>query len=212
MQETEAKFYVLDLKSIEARLHELEARLIQPRVLETNVRFDLPGKRLRSEGRVLRLRRDIGVRLTYKGPSANEHGVLSRTEIEFTVGDFDRARAFLEALGYQELITYEKYRTTYILEASGASSLVGVSEVSVMLDELPYGNFVEIEGETAESIRSIAHELKLKWDSAIATGYHALFERLCAQRPELDPAQLTFEALNGMKISAEELSVHAADG
>jgi adenylate cyclase class IV len=78
-QEIEAKFYISDLDKITTRLNELEARLIQRRVLETNLRFDLPNGSLRSEGRVLRLRRDTEARFTYKGPSTNEQGVLSRT-------------------------------------------------------------------------------------------------------------------------------------
>ena len=60
-QETEAKFYVRDLDRVESRLLELDARLLQGRILETNIRFDLPGAPLRAEGRVLRLRRDAGV-------------------------------------------------------------------------------------------------------------------------------------------------------
>jgi adenylate cyclase class IV len=39
-QEIEIKFYVNDLKRLEARLLELGAFLIQPRVHESNVRFD----------------------------------------------------------------------------------------------------------------------------------------------------------------------------
>ena len=101
MQEIEAKFYVRDLKKIESRLQDLEARLIQPRVLETNTRFDLPDARLRSEGRVLRLRQDMEARLTYKGAGKSEQGIVNRTEIEFVVGDFEQAKLFLEALGYQ---------------------------------------------------------------------------------------------------------------
>ena len=46
MQETEAKFFVLDLDGIRMRLQTLEAHLIQPRVLETNIRFDLPDSSL----------------------------------------------------------------------------------------------------------------------------------------------------------------------
>jgi len=213
-QEIEAKFYVHDLDKITTRLHGLKAHLIQPRVLETNIRFDLPNGRLGSERRVLRLRHDIEARFTYKSPSANEGGVLSRTEIEFTVGDFEKAKEFLEALGYQPIFHYEKYRTTYVLQTSEVSPLVGASEVSVhiMLDEMPYGNFVEIEGDSLESIRAVSDRLGLKWDTTIATSYHALFKRLCATRPDLDPARLTFTALNGLTITAEELSVHAADG
>jgi adenylate cyclase class 2 len=199
-QETEAKFYVLNLMEIEIRLQDLGARLIQSRVLETNIRFDLPDARLRSERRVLRLRRDTEARLTYKSASTNEEGVLSRTEIEFIVEDFERAKHFLEALGYQPIFYYEKYRTTYELDKN-----------PIMLDELPYGNFVEIEGETVESIRSIANQLNLNWDAAVATSYYTLFERFCTKRPDLDPTLLTFGALNGVRIKAEELSVQAAD-
>ena len=49
--------------------------------------------------------------------------------------------------------------------------------MQVMLDELPYGNFVEIEGETVESIHGLADQLGLNWDAAIATSYNALFDR-----------------------------------
>jgi adenylate cyclase class IV len=64
-QETEAKFYVRDLSRIKSRLEALGARRIQERVLETNIRFDLPGARLRAEGRVLRLRHDTSTKFTY---------------------------------------------------------------------------------------------------------------------------------------------------
>jgi len=90
-QEIEAKFYVKDSKEIESRIRELDARLIQPRVLETNLRFDLPDSRLRSAGRVLRLRQDTAARLTYKGAGQGEQGIVTRTEIEFTVEDFEKA-------------------------------------------------------------------------------------------------------------------------
>jgi len=87
-QETEAKFYVLHLDKITRRLNQLQARLIQARVLETNLRFDLPDHSFHSAGRVLRLRRDTEARLTYKGAGENKSGVLDRQEIEFVVGDF----------------------------------------------------------------------------------------------------------------------------
>lgn len=67
--ETEIKFYVRNLKAVAARLENLSAQLIQPRVLETNLRFDLPDGSLRQQARVLRLRQDTAARLTYKGPS-----------------------------------------------------------------------------------------------------------------------------------------------
>ena len=202
-QEIEAKFYVRDLDGIITRLHELEAHLIQRRVLETNLRFDLPDGSLRSEGRVLRLRRDTEARFTYKGPSTNERGVLSRTEIEFTVDDFEKAKEFMEALGYQKLLYYDKYRTTYELQTSEGS-------VHVMLDELPYGNFVEIEGKSSETIRVTADQLNLNWDTAIGTSYTALFER-ARKTLRLVFRDLSFENFAGMEVNASDLGVRAAD-
>ena len=199
MQEIEAKFYVRDLGKIEARLQALETRLIQPRVLETNIRFDLPDGGLRSEGRVLRLRQDTAARLTYKGAGKNEQGVVNRTEIEFTVEDFNKAKNFLEALGYQKLLQYNKYRTTYELE-----------HCHIMLDELPYGNFVESEGENIATIRSTAAKLNLDMQAAISASYSSLFEKV-RRSLRLTFTDLTFANFAGLNVTAKELSVHAAD-
>ena len=199
MQEIEAKFYVRDLKRIETRLQNWEARLIQPRILETNIRFDLPDARLRSEGRVLRLRQDSEARLTYKDSSRSEQGVVNRTEIEFTVEDFEKAKLFLEALGYQKLLIYEKYRTTYDLK-----------ECHIMLDELPYGNFVEIEGENTETIHKVANQLELDMNTSITASYSALFERVRGTL-NLTSTDLTFTNFVGLQIHADYLQVQPAD-
>lgn len=199
MQETEAKFYVQDLSRIKSQLEKLSAQVVQDRVLETNIRFDFPGATLRAQGRVLRLRRDTEVRLTYKSASLNEQGVLSRDEIEFVVEDFEKAQRFLEALGYQKLVYYEKYRTTYEL-----------NKTHIMLDELPYGDFVEIEGETVESIRSLADQLDLRWATAIGTSYNALFERVQGAL-KLSLQDLSFANFENIQVQASDLGVLAAD-
>ncbi|HSL27970.1 MAG TPA: class IV adenylate cyclase [Anaerolineales bacterium] len=197
--EVEAKFYIRDLPRSRERLEQAGARLIQSRVLETNLRFDLPGAPLRAEGRVLRLRRDTDVRLTYKSASTNEDGVLRREEIEFKIEDFETAKRFLEALGYQKLVSYEKYRTTYDLNGT-----------AIMLDELPYGNFVEIEGETSTSIRAVASLLELNWEAAIAASYHALFDRV-RKSMRLSAEDLSFATFAAIQVAAEDLEVVAAD-
>ena len=197
--ETEAKFYVRDLDRVRSRLEELNATLIQERILETNLRFDLPDGSLRAQGRVLRLRQDSGTKLTYKSASTNEQGVLSREEIEFEVEDFEKAKQLLEALGYQKLVYYEKYRTTYELNND-----------LIMLDELPYGTFVEIEGETVEAIHALANQLHLQWDAAIGTSYTALLEK--AQRNLHRTFQdLSFSEFHGIPVDAAHLEVRAAD-
>jgi adenylate cyclase class 2 len=199
MQETEAKFYVQDSERVQSQLKKLGAQLIQERVLETNIRFDLPGAKLRSQGRVLRLRRDTKVRLTYKSASRKEQGVLSREEIEFVVEDFDKAKKFLEALGYQKLVYYEKYRTTYEW-----------NKTHIMLDELPYGNFVEIEGETIEEIRLVADQLGFNWTAAIGTSYNALFEHV-RQALRLSFTDLSFANFENTAVQAYDLGVYPAD-
>ena len=201
--EIEAKFYVLDLDTIKLRLQELHARLIQERVLEINIRFDLPGAPMRAEGRVLRLRRDTTTKFTYKSASSKEQGVLSREEIEFEVEDFEKAKQFLEALGYQKLVYYEKYRTTYGLQASEGL-------VHIMLDELPYGNFVEIEGATMDAIRSIADQLHFNWDTAIATSYNALLER-ARRNLNREFQDLSFAEFSSVHVNATDLNVQPAD-
>jgi adenylate cyclase class 2 len=198
-EEIEVKFYVNDLARVEARLRALGAILIEPRVHETNLRFDRPDGSLRAAKRVLRLRQAGEARLTFKGAPEDRAGVQARAEIEFAVGDFESARKFLEALGYVQVAVYEKFRATYELDST-----------HVMLDELPYGTFVEVEGAGAESIREVASRLGLDMDAAVPASYLALFERLCAER-NLDPSQLTFAALNGLAVSSEALRVRPAD-
>lgn len=199
MQETEVKFYIDDLNRLKTRLDELGAQLVQERVLEMNLRLDLPDSSLRTEGRVLRLRQDTATRLTYKGASQKDDGILSREEIEFVVEDFDKAKRLLEALGYQKLVYYEKYRTIYELK-----------ETHVMLDELPYGSFVEIEGENAESIRSAADQLHLTWGTAVGTSYLALFERV-RRALNLSFQDVSFTNFANIKVDASHLEAHAAD-
>ena len=78
-----------------------------------------------------------------------------------------------------------------------------------MFDELPYGNFIEIEGEL-ETLRPIVEELHLNWDKAIPASYHALFERLRKSRGLTFP-DLTFENFKGIKVSPDDMMIEYAD-
>ena len=199
-QETEVKFFVKDLARVEMRLRELKAHLIQARVHEVNLRFDNANSDLRKELKVLRLRNDTEAKFTFKGPNDERNdGVLSRKEIEFTVSSFEAAKEFLEALGFAVIAFYEKYRTTYEL-----------NDVHFMLDELPYGNFVEIEGENVNTLRNVAEALGLKWESSVNAGYLVLFDRI-ATKYELAAGQLSFEALKSLSISGADMSIVPAD-
>ncbi len=216
MHELEVKFYIMDLQAVARRLDETGARRTASRTHEFNLRFDTPAGDLSRAYQALRLRQDRAVRLTYKGPSRDLDGARLREEIEFKVDDFTAARRFLEALGYQIWMIYEKYRTTYTLDTAGrlpAAGHISPAEhpVLVTLDELPFGNFIEIEGGASEDLRAAADLLGLDWELKIKVSYLELFEVL-RKRRDLPFRDLTFENFKGVNITAEELGVREAWG
>ena len=194
-KELEVKFYLPELSGLQARLEALGAQLVQPRVHEINLRYDTPSGELTNGYRVLRLRQDAEARLTYKGPGEVQDGVRSRLELEFTVSNFDTARQVLEALGYVVSVMYEKYRATYNLGG-----------VLVTLDEMPYGNFAEVEGPDGASIRRTAEVLGLDWEQRILDSYIMLFDRL-RQRLGLAFRDLSFENFLELTVTGEMLGV-----
>lgn len=198
-QEIEVKFLVSDLPGLEKRLQGTGARLQSLRVLEINLRFDTPTRELSRAARVLRLRQDSRAVMTYKGPAQAGQEVSVRQEIEFEVSDLAAARRFLEALGYQVMVMYEKFRTEYHL-----------GDLVVVLDELPYGHFSEIEGPDADSIQRAAEDLKLDWGARCTDSYLSIFERLRAAR-KLPPSDLSFSALAGMTFTPSDLGLDYAD-
>jgi adenylate cyclase class 2 len=198
-QELEVKFYLATLTGLENRLKVLNAALVQPRVHEINLRFDTPDMQLTRSFRVLRLRRDNQSILTYKGPGQEIDGVRLRQELEFTVGDFDMAKAFFEALGYQVSVIYEKYRAIYDLGA-----------VHITLDEMPYGSFAEIEGPDGKTIQETARLLELDWETRIIDSYLVLFDRVKTVLG-LTFRDLTFDNFQGMAVPASALGTSLAE-
>lgn len=199
-QEIEVKYFVNDLGAVRERLEALGAALIQPRLLETNLRFDTPERRLGRALQVLRLRQDSAARMTFKGPAHGEGGARVRQEIEFAVEDFARARQFLEALGYEVVMIYEKYRAVYDLAG-----------VHVTLDEMPYGDFVELEGPDVQTIQLVNARLGLNWGRVVPASYTMLFEQL-AQKKGLRVRDLTFAAFAGLAITSQDMDLLPADG
>lgn len=186
--ETEAKLYVPDLDEVRAKLETLGAHLSAPRVFERNVRYDTLDEKLRAKNGVLRLRQDTRIRLTFKDGErvAGEHGT-TRFEAEVEVSDFDVMEVILGKLGYFRFMVYEKYRTTYELHGT-----------EVTLDEMPYGNFVEVEGED-DSIGRVITALELQDAPQFRNSYVVLFENV-RRRLNLDIRDLSFENFAGVDV------------
>ena len=193
--ETEVKISVDDLQKVAEKLRAHNATLTGERVFERNVRYEDATESLTPAGRVLRLRQDTRARLTYKAPGGgNQNGVLSRTELEVTVSDFQTTDLLLKALGYHPSWEYEKYRTTYEL-----------NDCEVVLDEMPFGNFVEVEGEQ-EAIENVLTMLDLANAPRIGASYSDLFFRIKEQM-KLNFRDLTFENFKGITVPHEMIQV-----
>ena len=198
-QEIETKFLVRDIQNIELRLINLKAGIFKPRCLENNFRFDTKENKLASESKVLRLRQDTNQWLTYKEPGDLINGVRSRHEIEFNVSDIKATQSLLEALGLHIFQTYEKFRTVYILNG-----------IKIMLDELPIGSFIEIEGDEVQSIKKVADDLNLRWELKIDQSYLSIFNSICRLKG-LGPRDLTFETIAIDFDSLNRLNIFPAD-
>ena len=180
--EREIKFWLPELLEIRKRLLEQGASLQTSRHLEKNFRLDTPDQKLTEQGKVLRLRQAVDVTLTYKQPGESFE---VRREWEVEVGDFEGTREILSLLGYDVIHMYEKYREIFNL-----------NHCKVMLDEVPYGCFIEIEGPDFETIQSTTEQLRVNWDARIQFTYLAMFESL---REDMDPRpeNATFDQFAG---------------
>ena len=188
-REIELKLYVADLDVVRERLEQTGAELTGARVYERNNRYDDGKGNLSGAGDVLRLRQDTRVRLTYKQGSDRQRvgDATSRIEAEVEVSDFETMDTILRKVGFKTYMVYEKYRTTYQLDG-----------VEVVLDEMPYGNFVEIEGD-AEVIQQVREKLGLQDAKASQSGYTELFRRV-RDALGLRFTDLTFENFKGIDV------------
>jgi len=197
--ETEVKIAVADLDAIRERLEAAGATLRAPRVFERNVRYEDEAGSLTPNEIVLRLRQDTVARLTYKAPpdpaAATAANVRTRFEAEVTVSDFDTMDIILRRLGFRPYVVYEKYRTTYWL-----------GEAEVVLDEMPFGLFIEVEG-APDAIERALGALGLADAPRIFESYLVLFERVKAAL-KLDAHDLTFDNFAGVDVPPEVFVGH----
>ena len=189
--EVEAKFQIDDLDGVRTRLLAAGGEIKKQRIYEKNTVYDDRAQSLKNSQRLIRLRQDEKIKLTFKGPAPAELEQASeakvREEIELEIADFDKMELIIGRLGYEPAVVYEKYRET-----------IQVGEVEAVLDELPYGNFVELEGSEA-AIKALAEACDIKWESRLNTNYLALL-RMVKSAYQLGFNDLTFENFEGLTI------------
>jgi len=150
MIEVEKKFRLTKRQrdTLLKRLPEIGAEL-EGEDFEENTLYD--GEALRDGGCVLRLRR-VGGRatLTFKRRLPGKSAIKQQREDETVVEDPEAMAAILDALGFTPSLVYEKRRQTW-----------RIGQTEIVIDELPFGLFMEIEGSQKE-IRSVERKLAMK--------------------------------------------------
>jgi adenylate cyclase class 2 len=150
------------------------------RVFEANVLYDFADLRLRTHGKILRLREAGEVfTLTFKG-KATDVRYKVREEVETTLGNGAAVARVFQELDLGPVFRYEKYRTEY------ASGVGGV----ITLDETPIGTFLEIEGEP-HWIDQTAKQLGFTTTDYILASYGVLYLQHC-RKLGVEPSNMVF--------------------
>jgi len=188
--EQEVKFFLDDPARMRKRLSAVGARPYQPRAHEANIRFDTADGSLTRAGKVLRLRKAGQVILTYKQPEAPADAgtpALARRslETEIIVDNLEKTSHLLQSLGFRPIVRYEKYREVFRWKS-----------VLVMFDQLPFGNFLELEGPDLGELRQTAGALELDWKTALQTSYMGIFLAL-KKSNHLAFLEVTFDNFSG---------------
>ncbi len=135
------------------------------------------------QSRVLRLRRTArAATLTYKERFHSESAIRHQREDETRVADADAMHSILCALGYRPALIYEKRRETWRVTSRAAAEVV--------IDELPFGSFVEIEGEE-KAIIEVERMLNLSDAEAERATYPDLTLQFGTKRDGLTEARFS---------------------
>jgi adenylate cyclase class 2 len=160
------KKYRLTKRQREDVLRRLEEVGARPRGEEFEENTIYSGGALKRDNCVLRLRR-AGKKalLTYKERFPGYSSIKHQREDETVVADPEAMDAILDALGFIRALVYEKRRQTWRL-----------GKTEIVVDELPFGLFMEIEG-SEEAIKAAERELGVKGLRAEHATYPELAEK-----------------------------------
>lgn len=185
--ETEVKFHITNLNSIRRIILDLGSDS-NGKVFETNLRYDNKTNDLLKNKSLLRLRQDTKTTLTFKSRLETEDNEFkSLKEVEVEVSDFSRMKLILESLGFHKAQIYEKYRETLILNGT-----------TFCIDSMPFGNFLEIEGEKQDII-NLSKKIGFDWSKKITLNYLQIFEKL-KKELNLPFSDVTFDNFKPFEI------------
>ena len=173
--EIEVRFLEIDKKSLLKKLYELGAKDKGEQLLDQTIIYDSHFK-WRDENRSIRLRKYGNVtKLTYKERVSKT--IDGAREIEFEIGDYEKARALFEKMGFVPFRREQKKRHTFEYK-----------DVTIDIDTWPrVPTYVELEGASENDLKIVAKELGFNWEHAFFDHAGAILEKY-----GIPVAQLTY--------------------
>lgn len=185
--ETEYKFLIKDKNNLILKLDGMvkDSRKKKNRQYQSNTMFDnSSGLMKTTNGRIrVRVLGETGEKvLTYKKPIDSEDGAKREIEYEIKFVDFsDNVEKILEMMEFLSSTSYERYQTKWT---------IGSTQIS--LDEYPFADFLEIEGEK-EEITKIAVKLGYPVSDGLIKPVDTLFQEWRKERGLPFKPQMRFD-------------------
>jgi len=163
--EYEATFINIDKQDIRKRLRKIKAELIRPEFLQKRIVFYLP-KGNEIKGGWVRVR-DEGDKITMSLKIVDGVGIESQKEICLKINSLEKAEEFLILLGCKKKAYQENKRELWKIDG-----------IEVTIDEWPFLEpFVEIEGDSEESVRNVAEKLGFDYQDALFCSIDTLYSK-----------------------------------
>ncbi len=163
--ETEIKFKIHDLLELEEKIKSVGGKELHKNIFQKAIRMDTSEESLIKKGIFLRVRSGEKKTMTVKSKlSGSDEKFKERQELEIEISDVELAEKMLFTLGFTKKWIMEKYRTEYEL-----------AETILALDRLPFGDYLEIEGDK-DSIENAIKILGLEKEERLTSTYWHLFD------------------------------------
>ncbi len=180
--EIEVKFLNIDIDEMRDKLKAAGASREQPMRLMRRALIETP--EMRDRDGFLRVR-DEGDKTTLTFKQFTENSLTGAKEREIVVSDFSETLAILAECGLNHHTLQETRRETWRLDG-----------VEIVIDEWPWiSPYIEIEGDSAESVRAMADRLGFNWSEAVFGSVDVIYNRQYPNmtvRGVIDVAKVSF--------------------
>jgi len=182
--EKEIKIKVENPKEMIEKLRKIGATF-QGEALEKTIRFDTQNLDFEKQGKFIRCRSGFSNTITLKEKIKNENSsVRARKETEFEIQDIDKMQYILTTLGLDYTRTMEKFRQHWEL-----------NNVSITIDELCFGVYMEIEGEESQ-IYKTCELLGIDTNKKLLGTYWDLWKEVSSSKDIVFPENYEYKLKN----------------